>query len=71
MKAPGIPDYALDRIFDRFYSLPRPGSERKSSGLGLCFAREAVELHGGKLMLKNRVEVSGVAVTMELPICGA
>src|SRR4029077_13689506 len=27
---PGIPDYALDRIFERFYSLGRPGTGRKS-----------------------------------------
>lgn len=67
-EGPGIPDYALDRIFDRFYSLPRPGSERKSSGLGLCFAKEAIELHGGKLELKNRSKVSGVEVGLYLPM---
>src|SRR5258708_7236739 len=26
----GVPDYALARVFERFYSLPRPGSEKKS-----------------------------------------
>jgi len=44
---PGIPDYARDRIFDRFYSLPRPHSGRKSTGLGLNFVREVAVLHGG------------------------
>lgn len=67
-EGPGIPEYALTRIFDRFYSLPRPGSERKSSGLGLCFAREAIELHGGKLELMNRADVSGVRAQLLLPI---
>ena len=33
----GIPDYALDRIFERFYSLQRPVSGKKGSGLGLNF----------------------------------
>jgi two-component system sensor histidine kinase CreC len=31
----GIPDYASERIFERFYSLKRPENGRKSSGLGL------------------------------------
>jgi len=46
---PGIPEYARQRIFDRFYSLPRPGSGRKSTGLGLNFVREVAELHGGSI----------------------
>lgn len=46
---PGIPDYAKNRIFDRFYSLPRPESGRKSTGLGLCLVREAAVLHGGSV----------------------
>ncbi|MEO0509016.1 MAG: two-component system sensor histidine kinase CreC [Verrucomicrobiota bacterium] len=66
-EGPGIPDYALERIFDRFYSLPRPNSEHKSSGLGLCFAREAIELHGGSLGLKNRGDRSGVRADLILP----
>lgn len=44
---PGIPDYAIDRIFERFYSLPRPETGRKSTGLGLPFVKEVMELHGG------------------------
>jgi two-component system sensor histidine kinase CreC len=63
----GIPDYAVDRIFDRFYSLPRPESEQKSSGLGLCFAREAIELHQGSLTIANRTERSGVEAVVVLP----
>ncbi len=62
----GIPDYAVDRVFDRFYSLPRPGSEQKSSGLGLCFAREAIELHQGQLKISNRTDRSGVEAVVTL-----
>lgn len=42
----GIPDYALDRIFERFYSLPRENGV-KSSGLGLAFVQEVARLHRG------------------------
>ncbi|MBN1756848.1 MAG: two-component system sensor histidine kinase CreC [Chitinispirillaceae bacterium] len=52
----GIPDYALDRIFSRFYSLSRPGTNRKSTGLGLSFVREAITLHGGTVTVSNRPE---------------
>lgn len=48
-EGPGIPEYARARIFDRFYSLPRPASGRKSTGLGLNFVREVAHLHGGTI----------------------
>lgn len=53
---PGIPDYAVEKIFDRFYSLPRPDTGRKSSGLGLSIVREIARLHGGEVTLENRRE---------------
>ena len=48
-----IPDYALPRVTERFYSLPRPATGRKSSGLGLSFVREAAELHDGTFQIGN------------------
>ena len=48
-----IPDYALARLSERFYSLPRPGSGRKSTGLGLNFVEEVMQLHGGELCVAN------------------
>ncbi len=53
---PGVPDYALGRVFERFYSLPRPGSARKSTGLGLALVREIAHLHGGDAAVENRPE---------------
>ena len=53
---PGVPDYALARVFERFYSLPRPGSGRKSTGLGLSLVREIAHLHAGDAALVNRPE---------------
>jgi two-component system sensor histidine kinase CreC len=46
-----IPDYALPRLSERFYSLPRPDSGRKSTGLGLNFVEEVVKLHGGSMQI--------------------
>lgn len=52
-RGPGIPDYACERVFERFYSLPRPDTGKKSTGLGLCFVKEVAELHGGSVELTN------------------
>jgi two-component system sensor histidine kinase CreC len=49
----GIPDYAKDRLFERFYSLPRPDSQIRSSGLGLSFVKEVMELHHGMVKLTS------------------
>ncbi|UII65435.1 ATP-binding protein [Xanthomonas translucens] len=51
---PGVPAYALQRVFERFYSLPRPATGQRSSGLGLSFVREVARLHGGEASLRNR-----------------
>ena len=48
-----IPDYALARLSERFYSLPRPVTGRKSTGLGLNFVEEVMQLHGGRLYVGN------------------
>jgi two-component system, OmpR family, sensor histidine kinase CreC len=63
----GIPDYAEARVFERFYSLQRPRTAKKSSGLGLCFVKEAAELHGGRAVIKNRAGESGVCAEIWLP----
>ena len=58
----GIPDYARERVFERFFSLPRPRGGRKSSGLGLCFVRETAQLHGGAIVLESLApDVEGAA----------
>jgi two-component system sensor histidine kinase CreC len=59
---PGIPDYAREKVFERFYSLPRPETQKKSSGLGLTFVREIAALHGGRVLLENRDEGGARAV---------
>lgn len=50
---PGIPEFALSKVFERFFSLPRPDTGKKSSGLGLAFVREVASLHRGSIALKN------------------
>ena len=66
-RGPGIPDYAIGRVFERFYSLPRPEGGSRSSGLGLCFVAQVAELHGGRAVLANR-EGGGAVATLDLPL---
>jgi two-component system sensor histidine kinase CreC len=66
-QGPGIPDYALSRVFERFYSLKPPDSAGKGTGLGLSFAKEVAELHGGTITLTNREEGGAMAV-LRLPL---
>ena len=65
-EGPGIPEYALDRIFERFYSLGRPDTGKKSTGLGLNFVREVAKSHGGTIRVANRPE-GGVIAELTLP----
>jgi two-component system, OmpR family, sensor histidine kinase CreC len=53
--------------FERFYSLERPSSGRKSTGLGLSLVREIIHLHGGEVTLENRRE-GGALATLRLPV---
>ena len=63
----GIPDFASEKIFDKFFSLQRPESGKKSTGLGLNFVREVAVLHKGDVKLEN-LQGKGVRATLILPI---
>ena len=67
---PGIPDYAQPRVFERFFSLPRPDTGKKSSGLGLAFVREVASLHRASVELKNRPD-GGAIAELKLPAADA
>jgi two-component system, OmpR family, sensor histidine kinase CreC len=63
----GIPDYALDKVFDKFYSLQRPDTGKKSSGLGLSLVKEVAELHNGEVTIKPN-SPKGTTAILKLPI---
>lgn len=64
-EGPGIPDFAAQRAFERFYSY-RPGDQTKGNGLGLAFVYEVVELHHGTVSLAKRDE-GGTKATLSIP----
>lgn len=64
---PGIPPYAEGKVFEKFYSLARPDTAKKSTGLGLAFVKEIAELHQGRVNLVNAPE-GGALATLSLPL---
>jgi two-component system sensor histidine kinase CreC len=66
-QGPGIPEYAQDKVFEKFYSLARPHSRKKSTGLGLSFVREIASLHHGRIDLGNG-EAGGAVARLALPL---
>ncbi|GBC61924.1 two-component sensor histidine kinase [Desulfonema ishimotonii] len=65
---PGVPDDALERIFDRLYRVDKSRSrEMGGSGLGLSICRQIVESHGGTIRA-DHAKAGGLAIIMEFPV---
>ena len=50
---PGIPEPALSKIFQRFYSERPEAQFGNNSGLGLAISKQIVEAHGGVIWAEN------------------
>jgi signal transduction histidine kinase len=65
---PGIPEEALPKLFDRFYRAEASRSRQTGgSGLGLSIVKTLVELHGGKVEVRNR-NGGGAEFKVSLPV---
>lgn len=69
---PGIPDHAMQRIFERFYTdRPEDQGFGQNSGLGLSISRQIIEAHGGSIHAENRTDggdaVLGARFVVRLP----
>lgn len=68
---PGIPEHALERIFERFYTDRPDQGFGQNSGLGLSISRQIVEAHGGLMEARNRKtgsRIAGARFTVWLPV---
>lgn len=66
---PGVPPYAQERLFERFFSLPRPDTGKKGTGLGLALVREVARLHQGSADLSQR-EGGGTTAWIRVAMAG-
>lgn len=65
----GLPDYALERSFERFYSYrEHQKTPHHGHGLGLAFVKEVAELHHGIVTLENNpAPENGATASLILP----
>ncbi|HTE88507.1 MAG TPA: ATP-binding protein [Terriglobales bacterium] len=64
---PGVPDEALDKLFQPFYRIDDArGRQTGGVGLGLAITERAVRLHGGTIQASNRNE-GGLMIEIRLP----
>ena len=64
-----IPEFALEKVREAYFSLPRPGGQgKRSSGLGLTLVDRIVTLHGGAWVIGNQAGPEGVFVSIRLPL---
>jgi len=65
---PGVPEDALERIFQPFYRIDDSrGRSTEGVGLGLAITDQAVRLHGGSVTASNLPE-GGLSVEIRLPL---
>ncbi|MEO6856866.1 MAG: two-component system sensor histidine kinase CreC [Rhodoferax sp.] len=62
---PGVPDFALPKLGQKFFSTVRPDGHTKGSGLGLAIVAQTMALHGGTLHIANTHP--GLRVTLQFP----
>jgi two-component system sensor histidine kinase CpxA len=68
---PGVPDDALEQIFEPFYRIDDARNRQTGgAGLGLSIADRAVRLHGGRVRASNRPE-GGLEVEIRIPAAPA
>jgi two-component system sensor histidine kinase KdpD len=63
---PGVPDVALERIFEKFYQGAGRRVGSSGSGIGLAVVRGFVEAMGGRVAARRGV-LGGLAVDIDLP----
>ncbi len=67
-QGPGIPERERERVFDRFYRLPREAaSARAGTGIGLSIVRDLVTRHGGRTYVET-ASSGGARFVIELPL---
>lgn len=68
---PGVPDDSLARVFERFHRSDASRARASGgSGLGLAIVRTLVELHGGRVAVRN-APGAGAEFRVSLPLASA
>ena len=63
----GVPQDAIEKLFNRFYRLEKDKNTKSGTGLGLPIVKESIKLCGGTISAENRPE-GGLKFTITLPL---
>lgn len=64
---PGISDADKEHIFDRFFRVDSSRQDKQHFGLGLCIAKEIIELHHGRIWVEDNIP-NGAIFYLSIPI---
>jgi two-component system sensor histidine kinase KdpD len=65
---PGVPEDALQRVFEKFYRVPGGRTDSRSgTGVGLAVVRGLIEATGGEVSAR-RSPLGGLAIDLDLPL---
>ena len=67
-EGPGIAPVALERLFDKFYRADDGDRRRAGTGLGLAIAKGFIEVQGGTIAARNRVDHGGAEFIVSYPV---
>ena len=66
-QGPGIPQYELEAVFDKFVQSSKTKTGAGGTGLGLAICQEIIAAHRGRIWAENRSE-GGAVFSFEIPL---
>jgi signal transduction histidine kinase len=68
-QGPGIAEYHLPHLFERFYRVPETSVSTHGTGLGLFICEQIIQEHGGDISVSSEIS-KGTVFTINLPCKG-
>ena len=63
----GIPKEDIEKLFDKFFRVSRPGTQIQGTGLGLAIVKKVVDVHHGKVDIESELD-KGTTFAITFPL---